>query len=156
MPSKTYRAAECQSTPLALVTLSTMDRVLRSAPAHQCTRGREEDTHRQLPHIQPVKLTNVSKAQLIQRLIVAVEQRQIGWPAAWTTLTDEMKRYEYEITANGNITYNAPSGYHDDCVIALALANSERFQFKWTGEVRVFPSAPRAARLLARGRVLAG
>jgi hypothetical protein len=48
-------------------------------------------------------------------------------------LTDELKRYEYKITANGNITYNAPGGYHDDCVIALALANSERYQFKWTG-----------------------
>lgn len=70
--------------------------------------------------------------------IVAVEQRQIGWPAAWSTLTDELKRYEYAITPKGSITYNAPSGYHDDCVIALALANSARFQFKWTGEARMF------------------
>ena len=27
------------------------------------------------------------------------------------------------ISATGHISYNAPSGYHDDCVIALALAN---------------------------------
>lgn len=25
------------------------------------------------------------------------------------------------------MTYSAPSGFHDDCVIALALANSLRF-----------------------------
>jgi hypothetical protein len=115
-----------------------------------------DDLRHVIPRIQPVKLTNVSKAQLIQRLVVAVEQRQIGWPAAWTVLTDEMKRYEYQITSSGNITYNAPGGYHDDCVIALALANSERYQFKWTGAIRLLPSAPRAARLTARGRVLAG
>jgi hypothetical protein len=103
-----------------------------------------------------VKLTNISKSQLIQRLIVAIEQRQIAWPTGWTVLTDELKRYEYKITANGNITYNAPGGYHDDCVIALALANSERYQFKWTGTIRALSPAPRAAWLRARGRELVG
>jgi hypothetical protein len=39
---------------------------------------------------------------------------------------------------DGAITYNAPGGYHDDCVIALALTNSGRFEHKWAGEVRVF------------------
>lgn len=97
-----------------------------------------DDLRHVLPRIQPVKLTNLSKTQLIQRLVVAIEQRQIGWPAAWSVLTDELKRYEYEITPNGSITYNTPAGYHDDCVIALALANSERLQFKWTGEARIF------------------
>lgn len=97
-----------------------------------------DDLRHIIPRIQPVKLTNLSKTQLIQRLVVAIEQRQIGWPAIWTTLTDELKRYEYQITPNGSITYSAPSGYHDDYVIALALANSERFQFKWTGEAKAF------------------
>ena len=36
-------------------------------------------------------------------------------------LTAEMKRYEYEIGPTGQISYAAPSGYHDDCVMALAL-----------------------------------
>jgi hypothetical protein len=90
------------------------------------------------------------------RLIVAIEQRQIGWPKEWAVLTDELKRYEYKITANDNITYNAPGGYHDDCVIALALANSERYQFKWVGEIRLLQSAPTTARLRATGRALVG
>jgi hypothetical protein len=115
-----------------------------------------DDLRHVIPRIQPVKLTNISKSQLIQRLIVAIEQRQIAWPTGWAVLTDELKRYEYKITANGNITYNAPGGYHDDCVIALALANSERYQFKWTGTIRALPPAPRAARLRARGRELVG
>jgi len=33
-----------------------------------------------------------------------------------------MRRYEYDIGPTGQISYAAPSGYHDDCVMALALA----------------------------------
>lgn len=96
-----------------------------------------DDLRHVIRSIQPVKLNNLNKAQMIQRLIVAIEQRQISWPREWEALTNELKRYEYKITANGAITYNAPGGYHDDCVIALAMANSERFQFKWGGEVAI-------------------
>ena len=39
----------------------------------------------------------------------------------WEVLTAEMKRYEYEIGPTGQVSYSAPSGYHDDCVMALAL-----------------------------------
>ena len=37
-------------------------------------------------------------------------------------LTAEMKRFEYQLGAYGQVSYGAPSGYHDDCVMALALA----------------------------------
>jgi len=36
-------------------------------------------------------------------------------------LTAEMKRYAYEIDPTGQVSYAAPSGHHDDCVIALKL-----------------------------------
>ena len=36
--------------------------------------------------------------------------------------------FGYQIGASGGITYNAPSGYHDDCVMALALANHRRWE----------------------------
>jgi hypothetical protein len=39
----------------------------------------------------------------------------------WAVLTAEMKRYEYEIGLTGQVSYAAHSGYHDDCVMALAL-----------------------------------
>ena len=113
-----------------------------------------DDLRMVIPQIEPVKLTNLSKAQLIQRLIVAIEQRQISWPKEWTVLTDELERYEYKITASGAITYNAPGGYHDDCVIALALANSARFQFKWTGEFKTFAPRQQFQRLATRTRTL--
>jgi hypothetical protein len=53
--------------------------------------------------------------------MVAVEQRRVAWPASWDVMTAEMKRYEYEIGPTGQVSYSAPSGYHDDCVMALAL-----------------------------------
>ena len=64
-----------------------------------------------LPDIEPFKLTAASKTELIQRLIVAIEQRPVSWPAAWDVLTAEMKRYEYSIAPAGGISYGAPSGY---------------------------------------------
>ena len=54
--------------------------------------------------------------------MVAIEQKKVRWPKAWEILTAELKRYEYSMTAYGNVQYSAPSGYHDDCVMALALA----------------------------------
>ena len=40
----------------------------------------------------------------------------------WEVLTDELRRYEYEIGPFGQVSYAAPSGGHDDCVMALASA----------------------------------
>lgn len=99
-----------------------------------------DDLIQRYADIEPFKFTSVSKAQLIQRLIVAVEQRKVTWPAEWDVLTHEMQRYEYEISARGHISYNAPAGFHDDCVIALALANHRRWQTQTCGPM--FPLPP--------------
>ena len=58
----------------------------------------------------------------------SVAKAMEGCASDWNVLTCEMKRYEYEISAAGRISYNAPSGYHDDCVMALALANHGRWE----------------------------
>jgi len=98
-----------------------------------------DDLRRVLPHVEGFKITAQTKRELVQGLMVAVEQRRVMWPAAtvvrsqetefrmgggtgdWAVLTAEMKRYEYDIGPTGQISYAAPSGYHDDCVMALAL-----------------------------------
>ena len=95
------------------------------------------------PAVEPVVFTNPVKVEMIQRLSVAIEQRQVTWPRAWTDVTDELKRYEYAFTANGRVTYGAPSGFHDDCVIALALANSARVKRLQTCPPIPFPVPPR-------------
>jgi hypothetical protein len=43
-------------------------------------------------------------------------------PDLWPEGIDELEAYEYDLTEMGNVGMNAPSGQHDDCVIALALA----------------------------------
>ena len=50
-----------------------------------------------------------------------------------------MKRYERDVSEKGTITFSAPSGYHDDCVIALALANRHRQEYHHTGTMVAFP-----------------
>ena len=71
--------------------------------------------------VEGYNLSNQSKQQLIEHLSVGIEQRLLTFPQI-DTLIHELQIYEYELTRAGNIRYNAPSGFHDDCVIALGLA----------------------------------
>ncbi len=81
------------------------------------------------------KFTGHSKTELVQRLIVGVEQQRVLWPSTWDVLTAEMRRFEYAISPSGGITYDAPSGYHDDSVMALALANHRRWETESCGRM---------------------
>jgi len=73
----------------------------------------------------PYKFTNESKKQLIQALMLALEQEKtkILRKDVSPIQYNEMVIFEYEMTSSGLIRYQAPEGYHDDCVIGLALAN---------------------------------
>lgn len=72
--------------------------------------------------VEGFKFTNESKRQLIEKLVISIEQRFIIFPRI-PILIDELQRFSYELTAEGKFRYNAPEGFHDDCVISLALAN---------------------------------
>lgn len=39
------------------------------------------------------------------------------------TLVNELEIFGYEQRRDGSFRYSAPEGYHDDCVISLALLN---------------------------------
>jgi len=65
--------------------------------------------------------TNASKAALVQSLGIAIERGDI------TLLDDvvqtgELLAYESKVLPSGMLRYGAPSGQHDDTVIALGLA----------------------------------
>jgi hypothetical protein len=62
------------------------------------------------------------KAMLIQHLMVEAENRGFTFPASLEVLTNELKAFEYDTTAAGQVTSGSPDGMHDDAVIALALA----------------------------------
>jgi hypothetical protein len=54
--------------------------------------------------------------------MIALENQQIFFEDI-KELIDELETFEMEVNRNGNISYNAPQGLHDDCVISLALSN---------------------------------
>jgi hypothetical protein len=80
-----------------------------------------EDLQNSYVSAEAFKFTNESKAQLIEQLEIAIEQRMITFPDI-EVLVNELLNFEYKITNAGNIQYGAPEGKHDDCVISLALA----------------------------------
>lgn len=71
--------------------------------------------------IYPFKITsNQVKRTIIERLAMYLENKYISYPDI-QEIKDELNSFEYQITDNNNITYNAPSGMHDDIVLAMAL-----------------------------------
>ena len=84
----------------------------------------EEDLRRSGVNTRSYKFTNESKQELIEQLTVAIEQGLIGIPRCPQTefLIDEVKAFGYEMLPSGKVRYEAPSGLHDDGVIALGLA----------------------------------
>jgi phage FluMu gp28-like protein len=78
-----------------------------------------EDLLREGVNIEGLKFTSQSKQQLMEGLASAIQQAKIGFPEG--VIVDELDVFEYQFTANG-VRYSAPSGFHDDCVVSLALA----------------------------------
>lgn len=71
-------------------------------------------------NVEGVTLTNASKESLIDNLAIGIEQRKFRLMDV-SEQTNELLAYEYELTPSRKVRMNAPSGMHDDCVIALAL-----------------------------------
>lgn len=97
-----------------------------------------EDLKRESINIKGFIFTNSSKKELINDLQVAFETARLTISPSEKTLIEEIQIYEYEMTARGNITYNAPAGGHDDMVIALALAYSLTSKSLQKGMTSVF------------------
>jgi hypothetical protein len=65
-----------------------------------------------------------SKSDLINSVSLMIEHREIVLPRPdlWPVGIDELESFEYSISDAGSVKTGSPSGQHDDCVIALALA----------------------------------
>lgn len=66
------------------------------------------------------KFTMVTKPQIMTLLIKEAEMGKLKWNKE---IAREMEVFEYIITKSGYIRYEAQSGFHDDCICALAIAN---------------------------------
>jgi len=65
--------------------------------------------------------TGASKAEIIQRLVMAFERGVIKIPND-PVLLGELQAFEAKPSQTGFVRYSAPEGLHDDTVLALALA----------------------------------
>ena len=71
--------------------------------------------------VQMFTTTNTTKAEIIQSLALAFEQRAISIIPD-PVLINELQAYEQTRLPSGAWRYSAPSGMHDDTVMSLALA----------------------------------
>lgn len=92
-----------------------------------------EDLQRHFNTMHGFKYTAPSKQQLMELLASSIHQKQVGFPVG--VIKDELDVFEYQYTATG-VRYNAPVGFHDDCVNALALAVKCKNQYKYSGVYR--------------------
>lgn len=65
--------------------------------------------------------TNDSKERIINQLQVGIQNRDLSLLDD-AALQNELSLYEMRISSNGKRIYNAKSGYHDDLIIATAIA----------------------------------
>jgi hypothetical protein len=72
-------------------------------------------------HVDGYKFTRASKANLIENLSMMLDRSAISYPDI-PVLINELQLFGYETMPSGVVRYRAPSGYHDDCVVSLALA----------------------------------
>lgn len=69
----------------------------------------------------PVWMDRGTKGGMVERLRMAFERGEIVLPDD-RVLCGELMAYEEEALSSGGYRYGAPSGVHDDCVVALMLA----------------------------------
>lgn len=71
--------------------------------------------------VEPIKITEPLKKELIEKLSIFIEQKKIRLILSQEVLY-EYDNFGYEIGPTGKIRYGARQGYHDDIVLADALA----------------------------------
>lgn len=92
-----------------------------------------EDLQKHFNAMHGFKYTSSSKQQLMELLASTIHKREVGFPDGH--IRQELDLFEYQYTSTG-VRYNAPDGFHDDCVNALALAVKCRNEHRNAGVYR--------------------
>ena len=80
---------------------------------------------RKVKQISPFVTSNKSKQEIIEGLILSINNKEISIPSErlFKPLKQELEVFTYEYSPKTrNVKYGAPNGFHDDCVMSLALA----------------------------------
>ena len=91
---------------------------------------------KQWQNTHPFVTSSKSKNEIIESLAVDLNNIEIKIPSPelFGVLQFELSIYEYDYSPNTrSIRYNAPNGFHDDCVMSLAISNHNRKQNKSIG-----------------------
>jgi len=83
--------------------------------------GVGEPIAEQVRNCEPFVFSEKSRSELISNLVVLIQQKKLLLPASWTALRDEL-RYFRNVKRGAKVKAEASEGYHDDTVMALALA----------------------------------
>jgi len=92
-----------------------------------------DELRREQIRVEGYKFTSASKKDLVENLSMMMENGKISFPDI-PELVNELKLFGYTVGSTGLIKYGAPEGYHDDCVISLALA---AWQIRRSGPIQV-------------------
>jgi hypothetical protein len=92
-----------------------------------------EDLQKHFNSMTGFKYTSASKQQLMELLASTIHKGEVGFPDGM--IKEELDIFEYQYTSTG-VRYNAPTGFHDDCVNALALAVKCKTENKYVGVYR--------------------
>jgi hypothetical protein len=90
--------------------------------------------------VQGFTTTNASKTAIIEELVLDIENRRLTYPPI-PALLAELQAYEMTKLPSGLIRYGAPSGMHDDTVMALALARRAAGHVPAAIQVHAFETA---------------
>jgi phage FluMu gp28-like protein len=93
-----------------------------------------EDMQKSFQKMTGFKFSSNSKQQLMEGLASSIHKREVSVLSG--VMQDEMEIFEYRYTSTG-VKYTAPDGFHDDTVIALALADKCRIDYKHFGHYHI-------------------
>jgi hypothetical protein len=80
------------------------------------------DLQRMGANVRAYKIASASqKKDLIDNLQIRIEQKQIRIPNE-PQIIQELEAFTYKVTAANRTVYQTTKGFHDDCVISLALS----------------------------------
>ena len=93
--------------------------------------------------IEAFTTTNASKKDIIENLKLSFADKLISIPKkdVLSILHMELSIFAYKMLPSGLISYSAPSGASDDCVLSLAFANRALTQGKGKGTYTVYTGA---------------
>lgn len=80
-----------------------------------------DDLKREYLFVNDFQFTGKTKEELLSKLKIYIDQKAIVIPP-YEPLIEELEAFTIKRLPSGRIIYSAPEGYHDDCVISLALA----------------------------------